>query len=125
MRPALVHGTEKGNTVSDDKNEISDEQAEQALERLFDSYANAKTERRFMYNQFRAPVTPTLGDLRRRLREDGMPAPNEECTFDTEILDEEEEDRLPDCYVVFRSTCRRVLDGEFDHLSDSTPLEEI
>ena len=69
-------------------------------------------------------ITPTLGQLRERLRRDGMPGPREEFTFDLDT-----EDRsfypLPDCYVVGRRTCERVLEGDYDHYPDSIPIEEL
>lgn len=95
------------------------------------------------------PITPTLGDLRKRLRIEGMPHPREEFAFD---LDTEARPRcscgaplvedpsgieakeciacgepayLPDWLLVNHQTCQLVLDGTYDHCSDATPIEEL
>jgi hypothetical protein len=73
------------------------------------------------------PITPTLGDLRRALRDDPPPE-GAELSFDLWERDYREPfpgQRLPDQLVVSRAACERVLRGEFDSVPDSTPLEEL
>ena len=78
------------------------------------------------------PITPTLANLRAALL-DGMPPKGEELIFDLwedEEFDSPEETyspdrRLPDCILVTQEGCERVLSGEFDHLPNSTPIQEL
>lgn len=81
-------------------------------------------------------LNPTLADLRARLL-DGMPEPGAELCFDLWEYEGDENDLfwddeldclgrpLPDCFLVTQEGCRQVLRGDFDHLPDSIPLQEL
>jgi hypothetical protein len=77
-----------------------------------------------MINQAQTLV-PTLGQLRKALRDNGMPPPHTEFAFDTQPASEVRPGYLPDCLVVHRRTCELALAGAYDSYPDETPIEAL
>ena len=73
-------------------------------------------------NNTEPPRHPRLGDLRRALAEE-MPPPGAELAFD--IPAASRPGCLPIALVVPSDLMFATLNGAFDHLPDSTPLEEL
>ena len=69
-------------------------------------------------------IVPTVGDLRKTLRDEGMPpGTTGEWTYDLET--EGAPGFLPDCLVVSRRLCELALEGAYDRYPEDTPIEKL